>query len=61
MNQIGEIIVKEMETEAEKVLAGIKQGHDIENIQEVMGIDDPTMFDILLELVRLDKIRVVVA
>jgi hypothetical protein len=50
-----------MDGKSNDVLSGIKQGIDIEFIQEHLGLDDQTMFQILVELVRLDKIKVVVA
>ena len=53
--------VKEMDKQMENVLSGIKKGIDLDGIQECMNLDDNTLYAILVELVRLDKIKIEVA
>ena len=45
----------------ERVLSWIKTGVEIGSIQDAMKLEDTTMYHILVELVRLGKVKVTVA
>jgi len=51
-------IVKEMDNQMENVLSGIRKGVEIDDIQECMNLEDNTLYAILVELVRVGKVKI---
>ncbi len=49
---------QKMDRQMDDVLAGIKKGIDLDGIQECMNLDDNTLYAILVELNRLEKIKI---
>ena len=52
--------MKEMDGTMQDVLSGIKAGIDIEGMQEALDLGDTTMFEVLVRLVDLGKIKMTV-
>ena len=49
---------QKMDRQMDDVLAGIKKGIDLDGIQECMNLDDNTLYAMLVELNRHEKIKI---
>ena len=47
-----------MDNQMENVLSGIRKGVEIDDIQECMNLEDNTLYAILVELVRVGKVKI---